>query len=150
MTPLAIFSLVKDAVIVVIVLALLYMVYHAGQNQVKVSDLKGLESELKAQAATTAQWREESNSANNQLSLDVSAINTAAAVAKPPIWMCDKPNSKPSVLPSSSTPAGSPSPSTGGTVEGSGRDIRPQITAFESKYETALAECRAAIAQWPH
>ena len=41
-------------------------------------------------------------------------------------------------------------PNVGGTKPGLGdRDIRPTVEAFKLRYETALADCRLALSEWP-
>lgn len=149
MTPAAYIALARDIGIALALAFLVWKIYGAGENAVKVADLRALQFQIAEQAKTVEDWRQENTNANDQLSRDLASLHTPAA-DKPPVWLCDRPASPRS--PVLSTPAastGSAHPAPGGSDAGRGRDIRPQVEALKLKYETALAECRAVLAQWP-
>jgi hypothetical protein len=149
MTFSAYIALARDIGIALALGFIIFKIYGAGENAVKVSDLKSLQAQIAEQASTLEGWRQESTNANAQLSQDLATLH-AAATDKPPVWLCDRPASPRSpVLPAAAASPDSPHPAVGGAVEGPRRDIRPQLEALKLKYETALAECRAGFAQWP-
>lgn len=75
---------------------------------------------------------------------DLRAINLT--VTRTPIIVRN--SACPVPLPAAST---NPNPASGPVDPGprGDRDIRPQIDAFERKYETVLADCRRLAAEWP-
>lgn len=142
-------ALIRDGLIVLALGFVLYKIYGAGEDKIKASDLKSLQTQIAEQAQTLAGWRQESSNANDQLSRDLATLH-APVPDKPPVWLCNgssEPRSE--VLPAPATSPDSAHPAPGGTDTGRGRDIRPQLEALKLKYETALAECRSVIAQWP-
>jgi hypothetical protein len=148
-TPGAYIALARDIGIALALGFIIWKIYGAGENAVKVSDLKSLQAQIAEQASTLEGWRQESTNANAQLSQDLATLH-AAAPDKPPVWLCNDPASPRSqVLPTPAAGPDSPHSPVGGAVEGPRRDIRPQLEAFKLKYETALAECRAGFAEWP-
>jgi recombination DNA repair RAD52 pathway protein len=142
-------------VIVAGIAILLWLVYRGGEDRVKAADLKGLQAEISQQSKTLADWRKESNDANDQLSKDVAAINTAAAAPIQHVWVRDSSCPQPTVLPATAAKA-SPQPAATGPVQPGVRtdaesDRRDSIVAeFKRRWETTLAECRSLDAQWPH
>ena len=149
MTPAAYIALARDIGIVLALAFLVWKIYGAGENAVKVADLKSLQAQISAQAETLAGWRQESTDANTKLSQDLATLH-APADPKPPVWLCGPTTgSRGKVL--SATPAAPPSlaASPGGTDIGPQRDIRPELEVFRLKYETALAQCRSLYSQWP-
>lgn len=150
MTPGMYIALARDLGIALALAFIVYKIYGAGENAVKVHDLKSLQAQIEEQGKTLNGWRQESTNANAQLSQDLATLRTPPAVPKPPVWLCDAPPSpRRAVLPTSAASTDSAHPSPGGSDDGRRRDIRPQLEAFKLKYETALAECRSVIAQWP-
>lgn len=149
MTPGAYIALVRDIGIALALGFLVWKIYGAGENAVKVSDLKSLQTQIAEQAKTLEGWRQESTHANDQLSQDLAALHAPAA-DKPPVWLCNAPASPRSpVLPAATSAPASVPPSTGRADVRPERDIRPQLETFRLKYETALAECRSLYSQWP-
>ncbi len=149
MNPISYIKLARDVAIFLALGFIVWMIYGAGKNSVKVSDLKQLQSQISAQAAILEGWRKDSDHANAQLSSDMAQIDAIVGAPKPPVRLCRSAGSKPPVLPSTASEAGSEPSGGGGADTGPGIDLRPRVDAFERKYETALAECRAALAQWP-
>lgn len=152
MTPAAILALLRDTALVVGVGLILWLVYRGGENSVKASDLKSLQAEIAQQAKILNQWHQESTDANDQLSRDVAAIHAAPVVVHD--WMRNDTCPKPPVLPATSAAASGQPASAGGSQQGPGdaarADRRDAIVAdFKQRWETSLAECRAALAQWP-
>lgn len=142
-------ALARDIGIALALGFIIWKIYGAGENAVKVSDLKSLQAQIAEQAKTLAGWRQESTNANNQLSQDLATLH-AAAPDKPPVWLCNDPASPRSqVLPAATAASPSVPASAGGNDIGSQRDIRPQLEVFRLKYETALAQCRDLYSQWP-
>lgn len=149
MTPAAYIALARDIGIALALGFLVWKIYGAGENAVKVNDLKSLQAQIADQAETLKGWRQENTNANDQLTRDLASLH-APAPDKPPVWLCNAPASPRSeVLPAAAASTGSAHPAPGDADAGRGRDIRPQIEAFKLKYETSLAECRSVIAQWP-
>lgn len=149
MTPGAYLALARDIGIALALGFLVWKIYGAGENAVKVSDLKSLQTQIAEQAKTLEGWRQESTHANDQLSQDLATLHAPAA-DKPPVWLCNAPASPRSpVLSATAASTDSAHTSPGGTDEGRRWDIRAQLEALKLKYETALAECRSVIAQWP-
>lgn len=154
MTPSLYLAAARDIVILAAIGLLLWWVYRSGQNAVKASDLKGLQSEIQQQAKTLSDWRKEATDANEQLSQDVSAINAAAAIPVQHVWVRDTSCPQPAVLP---TPAGKANgePAAAGPVQPGVRtdaeaDRRDAIVGdFKQRWETTIAQCRALDAQWP-
>lgn len=149
MTPGMYIALARDIGIALALGFLVWKIYNAGENAVKVSDLKALQFQIAEQAKTVEDWHQESTNANDQLSRDLASLH-APAPDKPPVWLCNVPASPGrAVLPTPAASTDSAHPALGGTDDGRRRDIRPQVEALKLKYETALAECRSVIAQWP-
>ena len=162
MTPAQILAIVKDVVIVLAVGFLLWFVYHTGQNSVKTEDIKALQQRIEDNARTETQWRNDKTAADKQLASDVAAINSAAQLPKPPVWVCNS-NNRGSV-PAVAGKADSSNSRVGTIERGSGSgadatieavstdepyDARPAIEEVKKKYETVLAECRSVLDQWP-
>ena len=57
--------------------AVLYLVYRAGEDRVRVKDIQGLQDQMKRQGDVLAGWRQESIDANAKLAEDVGKINAA-------------------------------------------------------------------------
>lgn len=152
MTPAAILALVKDIVIVVAVIAVGWFLVNAGKNMVHVEDIKKLEQRIIDNAKIEQTWRDQKSNADDQLARDLKNIPSVVAgnIPKPPVWVCKQPPSSSNGLPANSGSTASQPPSTGGTDAGSGQsNIRPALDAFETKYETVLAQCRNVLSQWP-
>lgn len=152
MTPGAIIALVRDLVIVIALGLLIWLLISYGKDMVKVSDMKAVQKQLDANTKQVAQWSQEASNAQTQRTQDLAQVSAAiAAHSQPIVVLRDRPASPGTV---SSTPASASGQSAacGSADGGSGKDtvdIRPDISAFERKYESALADCRAAVASWP-
>ena len=148
MTPAQIIALVRDAAIVAALAFILWYVHRADVNSIAVADFKAVQKQVETNAKTISQWHQEAQDAEIKRQQDMDRVSSSIASQHAPIVL--------RVPPSSSTvPGNPPSPSggsacTGGSTEGPGVDLRPQINAFESKYEEALGQCRAVLASWPH
>lgn len=152
MTPAAIIALVRDLIIVIALGLLIWLLISYGKDVVKVADMKAVQKQLDANTKQVAQWSQEASNAQIQRTQDMATVSAAiAAHSQPIVVLRDRPASPGTV---SHTPAGaSGQPAICGSADGgSGKDtvdIRPDISAFELKYEGLLADCRAAIAKWP-
>lgn len=153
LTPSQILALIRDVAIVGALAFVVYRIYTDGANAVKVADMKAVQKQLDANTQTVARWSQEASDAQKQRTQDLSTIHDAiAAHSQPIVVLRDRPASAGTVPSPSATPGSQPA-ACGSADRGSGKDtvdIRPDISAFETKYEGALAECRAAIASWPH
>lgn len=152
MTPGQIIALIKDLAIVVTLGLAIWLLISYGKDIVKVSDMKAVQKQLAQNAITEAQWRQEQEAANAQRDTQLAQVGAAIANQHAPVLVCRSPN--PGPVPSVPAATADAHPGIGGTDTGPGGgdkpiDIRPAINAFELKYETALADCRAAIASWP-
>jgi hypothetical protein len=153
-TPGQYIALARDICLVVGISIILLLVYRSGQDRVKAGELKGLQTEIQQQAKTLTDWRNEANHANEQLSKDISAINSIAAMPVEHRWVRDTSCPKPAVLPAAARQTGEPTTAAGG-VQPVGGDVpdgprRDRIVAaFKQRWETEFAHCRALDAQWP-
>lgn len=151
MPPWLTLAAIKDLIVIAAVAFLAWWVYHSGQNSVHVHDLKQIQQQLVNMQAEGQRWQKEQSNAQAQLNADIPKINSLADdTARQHIWMCDnRPAQQP--VPLSAAPApGSPPAGPRGADARPQRDIAPAIAALERKYETALEECRQALAAWPH
>lgn len=148
MTPVAIIALVKDVVIVLAIAAVCYFLVSYGKDIVKVADIKAVQKQLIDNAKVQDTWRKEQSDAEVKRNADIWQLTDAIGRQHTPIFV----RSSPSVCPvssSTSTPS-SQSTAKGGTNQGSGTDLRPQINAFEIDYEKHFADCRKVLESWPH
>lgn len=143
-------KIVRDAIILAALGFVVWWIYHAGKNDDLVADMKAVQTQVESNSKLVAQWAKEAQDAETKRSQDTATIQAAiAAHGTSPVFLCPNKGSS-SPVPSNPTEASGSSTGTGGSDQGSGRDLRPAITAFETKYETALEECRTALAKWPH
>lgn len=152
MTPAAIFSVVKDGLIIAAVAFVCWFLVHTGENVVKVGDLQAVTKQLQANAEQVEKWQQQKDQADGQLQIDLSKINTQPPVAKPPVWVCN--NAGPKPVPGIPGPAANVDPGAGGGIgpdrPGTGKvDVGPAVDAAERTIETALAECRDLRDSWP-
>lgn len=154
MTPTAYLALARDAVIVLALAAVLYLVYRAGEDRVRVKDIQGLQDQMKRQGDVLTGWRKESADANAKLSSDVAAIHATPAIQH--AWVCPQTSlGEPAVLPRPSGQASGGNPTGGGVRRGPGGNAegtrRDQIVdAYKKRWETKFAEWRAEDSSWPH
>lgn len=153
MTPAAIYTLVKDGVIVGLVLWLLWMVYSSGQNSVTVKQFDALKESIAQNAKQEKDWHAQGAKVDAQTSADIADLHTTIGNQHAPVFVCKSPSG--GKLPGDTGSSSSVNPSQGGTDEGRGRssetvvDIRPQVNKLEEKYEDAFAQCRGILAKWP-
>ena len=154
MTPAAIYAAVRDVLILAVIGFIAFKVYELGADQVKVADMKAVQKQLSSNAAQAAAWQKESSDANAQRAQDLEDVRAAvAAHGSEPVYIVRNAPSG-GAVPAPAAAAGCGRPASGGTDAGPrgdplAVDVRPAINAFELKYETVLANCRAAIASWP-
>jgi len=153
MTPAAIIALIRDIAIATALGFLVYRIYTDGQNAVKVADLKALQKQLDTNTQTVARWSQEASHAQTQRIQDLATIHDAIAAHSQPIVVLRDRQTNSSSVSSAAAGANGQSAACRGADAGPRTDtvdIRPDISAFETKYEGFLADCRAAIASWPH
>ncbi len=144
MTPGQIIALVRDALIVGALVFLVWRIYTDGSNAVKVKDLQALQTQLTLNAKQQAQWAQQSQQAEAQRALEMENVRGAILSQHAPVILQSAPAARGArQLSRPPTQAASPPAESGGV------DLRPRINAFELKYETALADCRAALSSWP-
>ncbi len=153
MTPGAIIALIKDGLIILAIGAAIWLFVTYGKDIVKVADMKAVQKQITANAATEANWRKEQIDANTQRDATLAQVAAGIANQHAPVIVRNGP-ARVCPMPVAATQAGSPPAATGGTDEGRGSnsesiDIRPALNAFELKYETVIADCRAALDGWP-
>lgn len=147
MTPAAIFSAVKDAVILIALAAFAYLLISYGKDTVKVSDIKGVEKQIQENAATVAKWQKESTDADTKHVQTLQQIGATIAQQRAPVFV--RGQSCPNPMPSAAAKAGDTASPPRPVDQGRGIDYRPAINQFELKYETALADCYTALDKWP-
>lgn len=142
-------SAIKDGAIVLAIVLLGWWIYHTGANAVKVDDIKAVQTQIESNAKQVAQWAQESRNAATQHQTDMAQVSAAIAANHTPVILRGPTDSCPASGPAS--PAASQPPSPGGADLGfrADTDLRAQINEFELKYESALADCRQALASWP-
>jgi hypothetical protein len=149
MTPAAIFSLVKDAVILIALGLVAYFLINYGKDIVKVSDMKALQQQITTNTQTLERWQKESTDADTKRQTDLGNIASTIANQRAPVFVRSGPACSSPVPNSSPSTSNQPSKPTG-SDQGNGVDYRPIINQFESKYSTALVECYSALDKWPH
>lgn len=154
MTLTAIIALIKDLVIVAAIGLLVYVLVTYGKDIVKVADLQGLQKQITQNSKTEADWRKEQTDANTKRDVDLSKVTFAIDSQRAPVYIVRGGSSSPGPVPANHAQAGGQAAGAGGADAGRGGDsqpvdVRPQINAFELKYETAIADCRAALDSWP-
>jgi len=148
-TPAVIVALVKDVVILIAVGLALYFVVNYGKDLVKVADMKAVQRQLDANSQTEAQWRREEIDANARRDEALARVSSTIGGQHAPVYIVR------GGPPRSGTVSGTPGATSGaacprgGTDDGPRVDSRPAVNSFELKYETALAECYAALDKWP-
>jgi hypothetical protein len=153
MTPAAIIALVRDIVILIALGLLIWLLISYGKDVVKVADMKAVQKQLDQNTQTMARWSQEAQHAQVQRTQDLATIHDAiAAHSQPIVVLRDRPSHPGAVPGNPASPSGQPAAC--GNPDGGSRtdtvDIRPDISRFEERYEGILADCRAAIASWPH
>lgn len=147
MTPAAIIALIRDVVILIALALLIWLLVSYGKDVVKVADMKAVQQQITANAATVEKWRKEQTDANVIRDKENTQVAAVVAVQHDPIRLCRSTSA--SAVPSTpASPASHPAAS-GGPDPGVGEDLRSQINAFELKFESDLTTCRSILNQWP-
>jgi hypothetical protein len=137
-TPAAIYTAVKDLLILGVLAWVVWFLVSSGEDRVKVQNLEALQKQIVANAATEAKWQKDKDAHDAQLQNDIDSARAAIAARSAPIIVRVNPGSG---VPAASAKAGSSNPQSGGSVEGAGVDIRPRVNAFELKLEQTIADC---------
>jgi hypothetical protein len=137
--------LIRDAAILLALAFVCYRIYEDGAQSVKSQDMTAVVAEIKSNAAKEDAWRLQSDQANAQRSKEISDLKANIDANKRPVIIVQPPAQSPGP---DKLPVAAASTGTADTASGQ-VDIRPGINAFEDYYETALANCRDAIASWP-
>jgi hypothetical protein len=149
MTPGQIIALVRDVVILIALAALIFLLVNYGKDITKVRDFEAVQKQLAQNATTEAQWRQEAQDAQNQLTADMADLRARISIQRAPIVLRGSASSCP--VPSAAT--GTPGDHPGTRPDDAGPrgdiDVRAAINAFELYYEGKFAECRSALRQWP-
>lgn len=151
MTPAQILALLRDVAIVGALVWLVWRIYNAGEQAVKTQDLKAVQTQLETNLKTQAQWAQDARNADIRRQQDMSTVSAAIAAHREPIVILRDPPGARSLPGAAPGPEGQSS-RTGGSdpgPRGDSVDVREAISAFELQYEKPLADCRAALAQWP-
>jgi len=146
-TPLQIIAAIKDVLIVAAVIFVTWFVYHAGQNQVKVSDVKALSAQIEYNGKVQEGFHQEITDAFAKRDTQVGQLAASIGAQHTPILLCHSPGSN--TVPGNPPGTSSVAPPSGAVDAGPGIDIRASINAFELKYESVLASCSALKASWP-
>jgi hypothetical protein len=153
MSPAAIYTAVRDLVILAVIGFIAWQVYALGADRVKLADMAAVTKQLNQNAAQSAAWQKESTDANAQRAAELAQVSRDIASHASPVYVVrNAPSAGP--VPAPATAAGCGAPAGGGAHAGPGDDpsaidIRPQIALFEQRYERALADCRALLNAWP-
>lgn len=147
MTPGAIISLIKDAIIIIAIGLVVYFLINYGKDIVKISDMKALQKQIQANADTIEKWRKESIDADTKRSADLAQVAATIDKQHTPVFVRNPPGS--CTVPSTTSKAGDQPSQPAGSDQGRGIDYRPAVNQYESKYSTALIECYAALDKWP-
>ena len=145
-------SLARDFAIVGALGFIVWKLVDFGEDRIKAQDLKAVQAQIAANAKIQSQWQAKSEAADAQRTQDLADLAARIDANHQPVIVRIAPH--PSPVPIAAACPVSPVAASGAADHGSGvdsgpADVRPLINAFELKYETALAGCRAALAQWP-
>lgn len=149
MTPAAIVALVRDAVILIALAALIYLLITYGRDAVKVADMKAVQKQLTVNAETQAQWAEEARSADAKRTQDMERVNAAIDLEHTPVYVVRGGSPSGCPVPAAAAQAGSRAPGAGGAEPGAGKDIRPDLNAYKKRVEKVVSDCRNALDKWP-
>lgn len=147
MTPPAIYTLVKDLIILAALGFVIFKLIDYGEDRVKKQDLAAVSKQIDANAAQVTAWTRQRESADAQAKSDMADISARIGAQRAPIIV--RVPAGASTVPGIAATSVCPTPEGGGSDNGSGVDIRASINAFELKYEGALTQCRAVLAAWP-
>jgi len=133
-------ALIRDGVILALLVSVLVLVYRAGANHNLQQQVQALQKQLENNSRQEAQWAEEVRDAQAQRVADMAQIGAAIAAHSAPIVVYRPAGG--GTVPRPSPAAGDRPAEGGGPDAGSRVDVRPGISAFESKYEEEFAGCR--------
>jgi hypothetical protein len=155
MTPSQILAIARDVVILAALGFVVWWIWRSGEDRIKVQDITAVQEQLKANAKQLADWKKESADADAQRATDLQGVRDLIAHGKPLVVRLAPAAPGPGAVPGAATGAsgGAACPGSADAGSGSGTrtvDLRPAIAALETRYETALADCRAVLAKWPH
>lgn len=144
-------SLARDFAIVGALGFIVWKLVDFGEDRIKAQDLKAVQAQIAHNVELQSQWQAKSEAADAQRTQDLADLAARIDANHQPVIVRIAPH--PSPVPIAAACPVSPVAASGAADNGSGGDsgpdVRPLINAFELKYETALAGCRAALAQWP-
>jgi hypothetical protein len=154
MSVTAAMALIRDAIILIALGFIVWWIRTDAVKSIKIADLKAVQSQLADNALRQAQFAQEAIHAQDQHTQDLQTISAAiASHSASPVLLCQSPD--PSPMHGVSPTSGAQPAASGKTDPGSGSppapvNIRNSVTGFEQEYENALADCRQALASWPH
>jgi|SRR5205807_3417684 len=156
MTPAQMVGLARDVAQCLALGFVVWWIWHAGGDRVKVQDMGAVQKQLTANAAKLDEWRKEAANADQKRASDLQGVRDLIAQHNQPILVrTAAPAPRAGAVPNPTLATGCTTASGGGVDAGSGGgartvDLRPDISRLETKYETALGDCRSALAKWPH
>jgi hypothetical protein len=153
MIPAAYIALARDLIILVALGLLIWLLVSYGKDVVKVADMKAVQKQLAENTQIETAWRQEQTDANTKRDADLAKVSAGIAGQHAPVYVVRN-TARACPVPEHSPQAGGAPTSAGGIDAGSGgssetEDVRPKINQFELKFETAMADCRAILDQWP-
>lgn len=154
-TPTQIIALVRDVAILAGLAFVVFWIWRSGGDRVKVQDMAAVQIQLTANAAKLDAWRKEAADADQKRSTDLEGVRALILQHNQPILVrTAAPAASAGSLPGHPLSASCVAARAGGSDAGSGGsartiDLRPDIARLELKYESALGDCRAALAKWP-
>lgn len=136
-------AIIRDVAIVSAVLFVCWKLVDYGEDKAQLADFRALQAQVAHDQQIQQQWNASVEKADAQREQDMASINTRIDAQHTPIIVrVPSPAQQPVLSGPSAAPGGEPAGS-------GGIDIRPGVNAFEHKYESALADCRDALARWP-
>jgi len=107
-----------------------------------------IEEQTKLQVEQETKYEQQLDEVNAEHQAELAAIPTR--VVSTPVRLCNASPVRSGPVPQVPAAPQAGAAGAGGSVGGSrGDNIRPEIEQFKAKLETIVADCRAAIAQWP-
>lgn len=148
MTPATYIALARDLIILIALGLLIWLLISFGRDTIKVADMQIVQKQLDANSKTLARWAQEARDAQDQRTRDLDKVSAAIGAQRAPIVVLRDP-SRPSALSAVPAPTPGQPAQTRGTDASAGINIRGEINRFELRTESAIAECRAGLAEWP-
>ena len=147
MTPGQILVLVRDVLVLGALGFVIYRIYVDGENRVRQQDMQAVEKQLATNTLEQRQWAQDIRDAEAKRIEDMEHVSAAIAAQRAPVIV--RVPAGAGTMPRASSPPATGTACPRGPAEGPGVDIRPALNALEFKYERALADCRAVLAEWP-